>query len=355
MTGNEKIKAPHVEVSVMPLNSGDTSRDWSHDQYQFDEVHRRGFTGKGKVIVIFDTGIDPHHSCFDHCRDRIRIHNVTKTSTDGIDRNGHGSWCGSKFAGRGSVKGWCPDFELLISVKVIEEKGDTSPDRVYEAFDLVLDKYGDQIDLISMSIGWSKIGGFINPRLTRIIQRCKEMNIILVAAAGNGKTRQEGAIDLPAAAPYVMANGAHDQDGKPATFSDIDSQMSFYGPGVDVVGAWIDNRVVRIKGSSMGNPHVGAMILILKDLMIEKTGACNETMLSLFSDCAALKPLDEDGGASGADKVCRLMPIDIIDQLERRTRPDKKPVQDVATDDRIKRNFFTLIADIIEWLDNRYS
>jgi subtilisin family serine protease len=93
---------------------------------------------------------------------------------------------------------------------------------------------GQPLDVVVLTAGCHTPDDRCPPALARQIERHAET--VLVAAAGNGGTERPF---WPAALPSVVAVGATDQDGAPASFTNHGDWVDAMAPGVDVVSSYV--------------------------------------------------------------------------------------------------------------------
>ena len=199
-----------------------------------DIVKNTGYTGKGMVVAILDTGLDTNHEAFQ--RDvngakynkndiqakilnnklhagEISVDSVYKSSkipfaydysepdTDVAGGNSHGTHvAGIVGADGGKVTGVAPDAQLMI-LKIFGDDGSGAYDSdILAALD---DAVMLGVDAINMSLGMT--AGFsqaAEAKMQQVYQRVKNAGISLMCAAGNeysSSYKSAGGTDLPLA------------------------------------------------------------------------------------------------------------------------------------------------------------
>lgn len=199
-----------------------------------DIVKNTGYTGKGMVVAILDTGLDTSHEAFQNkvnepkftkqnianklASDSLRVGNVNVNSIYQSDKipfaydyydndtnvsggNSHGTHvAGIVGANRGQVTGVAPDAQLMI-LKIFGDDGSGAYDSdILAALD---DAVMLGVDAINMSLGMT--AGFsqaAETRMQQVYQRVKNAGISLMCAAGNeysSSYKSASGTDLPLA------------------------------------------------------------------------------------------------------------------------------------------------------------
>lgn len=193
-----------------------------------------GYTGKGMVVAILDTGLDTSHEAFRNAvngpkfskqdiakkleSDSLRVGNVNVTSIYQSDKipfaydyygndtnvsggNSHGTHvAGIVGANKGQVTGVAPDAQLMI-MKIFGDDGSGAYDS--DIIAALEDAVVLGADAVNMSLGMT--AGFSEAASTKtreVYQRVKNAGISLMCAAGNeysSSYKSAGGTDLPLA------------------------------------------------------------------------------------------------------------------------------------------------------------
>lgn len=199
-----------------------------------DIVKNTGYTGKGMVVAILDTGLDTSHEAFQNAvnapkftkqdiadklaSDSLRVGNVNVNSIYQSDKipfaydyydndtnvsggNSHGTHvAGIVGANRGQVTGVAPDAQLMI-MKIFGDDGSGAYDS--DIIAALEDAVVLGADAVNMSLGMT--AGFSEAAATKtreVYQRVKNAGISLMCAAGNeysSSYKSAGGTDLPLA------------------------------------------------------------------------------------------------------------------------------------------------------------
>ena len=199
-----------------------------------DISQKTGYTGKGMVVAILDTGLDTSHEAFQNAvnapkftkqdiaekleSDSLRVGNVNVDSIYQSDKipfaydyygsdtnvsggNSHGTHvAGIVGANKGQVTGVAPDAQLMI-MKIFGDDGSGAYDS--DIIAALEDAVVLGADAVNMSLGMT--AGFSEAASTKtreVYQRVKNAGISLMCAAGNeysSSYKSAGGTDLPLA------------------------------------------------------------------------------------------------------------------------------------------------------------
>ncbi len=193
------------------------------------EWWKAGYTGKGVDIAVIDSGVSPVASLdgrhkLVHGPDlslESQAPNLTR-----LDTYGHGTFMAGLIAGHGDgYRGMAPGARI-ISLKVASADGGTDVSQVIAAIDWVVQHAHDpglNIRVLNLSYGTNSRQSYLKDPLAYAAEQAWKKGIVVVAAAGNlayqRRNGLEGLAD-PAYDPYVIAVGASDSMGTPATKDD---------------------------------------------------------------------------------------------------------------------------------------
>ncbi len=121
----------------------------------FHRAEKLGFTGRGSVVSVLDTGINLKHPAFEAKRGLVYAHGVDKGPYSVVDQDSHGTAmnfvsCGGR---DGPHEGAAPDAELhsvKISYRTLGKIGVASTSRILQAMDMAL---GLGSDVVNTSFG----------------------------------------------------------------------------------------------------------------------------------------------------------------------------------------------------------
>lgn len=266
----DKVKIPNYSNRRVWIRS---SKDWANKLYRVSELHRQGYRGQGVKIAVIDTGINPKHPEFRKAFEdgRLAIHSTV--GDKGIDREGHGSWCASRYIG--NTLGFVPDCQLH-SIKALGDNGEGAMANVVKAFELAV---ALNVDVISASIGWAHDGN--NP-LRSVIRTAKSRGILIFAAAGNDGRKND--IDAPACYDDVISVGGFNSEMKRGNYSDYGLELDLYAPG-DGKGAYTGKAIAHLVGTSMATPTAGACFALIRQHLLETTGSADFETIKKIVTC----------------------------------------------------------------------
>ncbi|MBA2871542.1 major intracellular serine protease [Anoxybacillus calidus] len=264
------------EVNLLPINLLEITSPEENPPSNILDIGSRykwsqGYTGKGVVVAVIDTGCDTNHP---DLKDRIiGGYNFTEEYGGDIsifeDTNGHGTHVAGIIAGSINGKGIvgvAPNAKLLI-LKVLDQFGSGSINSLVEAIHYAVDwrgPAGERVKIISLSLGTR------NPSsdLYDAVKRAVAHDISVVAASGNDG---DGNIETneyryPGAYKEVIEVGAINKLNEIAYFSNTNESVDLYAPGVKINSAYLKNGYAVLSGTSMATPHVaGAIALLIEE------------------------------------------------------------------------------------------
>lgn len=248
------------------VDDPEISKMWAYEALKFNDFY--AFIKKNKIrprkkarIAIIDTGIDSTH---EDLRERF----VSSRPEYGIDPHGHGTHCAGIAAavtnnGKGiSSFAYTNDFVEVISIRVFDEYGRTSQQKIVEG---MLEATDLGADVISMSLG-----GPINTETQFIygqaIEYAQKRGAIVVVAAGN--ENMNAAERAPAGLKGVITVAALNQKLEKANFSNDVSKigMPIAAPGVDIFATVPEQGYEFMSGTSMATPYVAGLLGVLKSV-----------------------------------------------------------------------------------------
>ncbi|MFN6537120.1 MAG: S8 family peptidase [Nostoc sp. EkiNYC01] len=254
--------------------------NWGADLVKAPEVWAQGYTGKGVVVAVVDTGVDYNH---EDLRNNIWTNakeiagngidddgngyvddnygwNFSGNNNNTLDGNGHGTHVSGTIAGENNnygVTGIAYDAKIM-PVKVLNDSGSGSYSSIAKGIRYAVD---NGADVINLSLG----GAYSNRTLESAINYASSKGVVVVMAAGNDG---DSSPDYPAryASKSGIAVGAVDRNNNMADFSNRSgtSQISYVtAPGVNVYSSVPNNQYDTYSGTSMAAPHVAGVVALM--------------------------------------------------------------------------------------------
>jgi subtilisin family serine protease len=222
--------------------------------------------GQGVTVAVIDSGVDPDVS--DLAGTVVTGPDISGVHTPASNPNWgvHGTWMASLIAGHGhgdgssGIIGVAPQARIL-SIRVITDRGDPNyfayehqPARrgQRELADAIRYAVRHHASVISMSLGYSLQSSVVRQAL----QDAYNHDVVVVASAGNSGEQAgtgatgESAYSFPADYPGVLAVGAVDQQGQPASFSSENLSVQVVAPGARVPAQGRDGGYWWVSGTS---------------------------------------------------------------------------------------------------------
>ncbi|WP_203225979.1 S8 family peptidase [Calothrix sp. PCC 6303] len=253
--------------------------DWGADLVKAPEVWAKGYTGKGIVVAVLDTGVDYNHTdlkgnIWTNSReiigngkdddgngfvDDVYGWNFHDKNNKTLDTHGHGTHVAGTIAGvrnNFGVTGIAYDAKIM-SVKVLGNEGGSS----LSVAGGIRYAVNNGANVINMSLGSNSPSSDILAAL----QYASSKGVIVVMAAGNDRLTLPG---FPAryADKWGIAVGAVDRNNNMASFSNrAGSNPLAYvtAPGVSIYSTIPGNGYSFMSGTSMAAPHVAGVVALM--------------------------------------------------------------------------------------------
>lgn len=250
---------PHNRIKSLTRSH----KDWAYKLYDINRLHQQGYKGQGVTVAIIDTGVNYQHPDFEGQRhSKLFVHSTI--GENGLDYNGHGTWCVSKIGG--NKYGFAPDV-VKHSIQALDRYGVPRGQSVYDAFRLAIRL---KPDYISASIGWPCDTD--QSVMQDLVYEAQSYGITILAAAGNdGKFND---LDSPACLDGVISVGAFNSSLQRSVFSDWAYDIDMYAPG-DGKAASHGNYIEHLRGTSMATPIAAASLALCHHILPEKINYTN--------------------------------------------------------------------------------
>ncbi|KAL4881973.1 peptidase S8/S53 domain-containing protein [Aspergillus karnatakaensis] len=225
-------------------HQGEASTDYIYDTS----------AGEGTYAYVVDTGINVNHREFGG-RASLAYNAVGGSHVDSV---GHGTHVAGTIGG--TTYGVSKKSNLL-SVKVfLGESSSTSIilDGFNWAANDIISKGRADRSAINLSLG----GGY-SYSFNNAIESAYEDGVLSVVAAGNDNV--DASNTSPASAPNALTVAASNRANSRASFSNYGSVVDIFGPGENILSAWIGSTTATntISGTSMATPHIVGLSLYL--------------------------------------------------------------------------------------------
>jgi subtilisin family serine protease len=277
----------------------------------------RGFTGKGIVVAVLDSGVDMTHP---QLAARWRGGDNSWFDPNGehdtpFDFDGHGTQVLSVILGGevdGQAIGVAPDAQW-IAAKIFNDRNRATIAGIHQALQWVLDPDGDPATADAPQVvnsSWSFVNGRCDLEFADDLQALRDAGILPVFAAGIRDSVS------PANTPQAFAVGAIAQDGSllsdsphgPSVCDETHNFPQIVAPGADIhtIDRFGFNAIQH--GTSLAAAHVsGALALLLSA----------DPRLSADEQAAILIETADDLGAPGVDQAFGYGRINIAAALDR--------------------------------------
>jgi serine protease AprX len=191
--------------------------------------------GTGVTVAVIDSGI--YRSADFGTRIVGFVDFTGGTSLQSIDPYGHGTHVAGTIGGGGSdVPGIARDVKL-ISLRVLDAKGEGTTSNVIRAIQWAIDnRVAKSIDIINLSLGHPVYEPAASDPLVQAVEAAVQSGIVVVVSAGNvGRNSQTGAtgyggIASPGNAPSAITVGAIRTQNTTQRGDDLVAEYSSRGP-----------------------------------------------------------------------------------------------------------------------------
>ncbi|MCC5631673.1 S8 family serine peptidase [Nostoc sphaeroides CHAB 2801] len=254
--------------------------NWGADLVKAPEVWAQGYTGKGVVVAVVDTGVDYNH---EDLKNNIWTNtkeiagngidddgngyiddnygwNFSDKNNNTLDNNGHGTHVSGTIAGENNnygVTGIAYNAKIM-PVKVLDSSGAGSYSSISKGIRYAVD---NGANVINLSLG----GTSSNRTLESAINYASSKGVIVVMAAGNNGDSSP-AYPARYASKSGIAVGAVDKNNNLADFSNRSgtNEISYVtAPGVEVYSSVPNNQYATYSGTSMAAPHVAGIVALM--------------------------------------------------------------------------------------------
>ena len=274
----------HVISDAQLYGDGWGTKDWGLNDIQAPDAWLAGYTGKGIVVAVVDTGVDYQHTDLSQniWTNKLEIagngidddnngyvddiYGYDFVNNDGyaLDDNGHGTHVSGIIAGMNNgygVTGVAYDATIM-PVKVLSSSGSGTFTGVAQG---VMYAVNNGADVINLSLG---AYGSASTELSSAITYAINHGVIVCMASGNDSQLSPTYPAILAKTAGGIAVGAVDSSNVVATFSNDAGTLVPYdfvvAPGVSIYSSYMGGQYVVMSGTSMATPFVaGAAALLL--------------------------------------------------------------------------------------------
>jgi subtilisin len=251
--------------------------NWGADMVKAPSSWANGYTGKGVVVAVLDTGVDYNHQDLknniwtnskeiggngidddgDGYVDDVYGWNFADNNNNTTDTYGHGTHVAGTIAGENNnfgVTGIAYDAKIM-PVKVLGNDGSGTYSAIAQGIRYAVDRGAN---VINLSLG----GDYPNSTLESAIEYADSKNVTVVMAAGNNG---DPAPAYPAryANKHGIAVGAVDRNKNMASYSDragSDTISYVTAPGSSIYSTVPGDKYATYSGTSMASPHVAGVV-----------------------------------------------------------------------------------------------
>ena len=336
-----------------------------------DKIWEQGYTGKGILISILDTGVNTDHvDLKDHLwdgGDKYPNHgfNTLENSHNLNDTYGHGTHCAGTICGDGTSgiqTGMAPDATLMC-IKVLGDNGEGNVNAIISGVEFSIE---NGADLLNLSLGVAFPDIHTSGIFRRTFENLLNFDVLAVVAAGNDRNKineypiprninAPGNCPPPWIHPDQQANaggvssvlcvGAVDYNETPVYFSSEgpvtwsgsdwndyslnttinfqpgetnENEFGLIRPDVSAPGYYIlssshtdNNGFSTLSGTSMAAPCVAGAVALL----LEKNPDLTPALICKLFETTAVKLSDKKSNRTGSGRIDALAAMESMDEL----------------------------------------
>ena len=272
-SGERPADALFVNASAVSLSTFEATYSKSlHDVIGATQSYARGFSGKGVVVTVMDTGVDANYAEFNGKLVTGTQYNGASTGKWGAatDPNGHGTHVAGLIAaqaGSGITYGIAPEAQIY-SLQVMGANGTGNVATITQGLKLATANTSSPI--INMSIGAT---GSFGTDFEAALQAALRAGKLVVVAAGNSSAANP---EWPAqyanaawANGQILVVGAVDtsKGNTIATFSNRAGNTANHflvAPGVNILSTFKGGTYAYMSGTSMAAPIVSGVAALIE-------------------------------------------------------------------------------------------
>ncbi len=231
-----------------------------------------GSTGKGAVVAVVDSGIEPAHRLVGAVDEAVVVTGAAGEEPT-VEEDEQGDVCGHGTACAGIIRSLAPECRL-VGVRVLGSGWTGSGRLLVAGLRWAIDR---GVDVINMSLSTTKRD--LAAVLHELADTAYFNRTLVVASAHNMPVES-----FPWRFSSVLSVGSHELDQAETFFYNPTPPVEFFARGVDVEVAWLGGTTVRSTGNSFATPHLSGLCALIRAKHPELTPFQVKSVLYLTAD-----------------------------------------------------------------------
>ena len=274
-----------IELAYTPNDPEFAKLQYHHQKIETSAAWKQTRGSAGVVVAVIDDGMDVLHA--ELAGQFVAPYDALKKKTGAISPGFHGTHVAGLIAGSADNGIWGAGVAPRTKIMPIDVFDDGGFGYTSDLIHGIEHAIAANVDVINMSLG----SYYYSKSLDRAIQKAHKKGIVIVAAAGNDRTRNA---HYPSSLANVISVGAVTSNDTSSLFSNKGPTIDVTAPGTAVYSSLPNNQFGPLSGTSMAAPIVSGVAALIK---ADQPSLSNKEIEKLIFSSA------DDLGMAGRDDV----------------------------------------------------